>query len=112
MKRIAAGVQEFWGAAGPVRAYSGKWRLGSRREYGFFVREPKKPKCEVGAFFVWKKQRTSMRMILDCRSTNRRLIQPPGVDLLSGEGLGRIEAEGWWGRGISAPPAWPTAFTE
>ena len=95
-------------ASGPVRVYSDKRLLGSRKEYGHFIRELRQlglvhftqsPKCEVGVFFVWKKNRASMRMILDCRAANRRFCQPPGVDLLSGEGLGRIEMEGEHGPG-------------
>ena len=32
-----------------------------------------------------------MRMVLDCRRSNQRFVSPPGVELLSTEGLGRIE---------------------
>ena len=31
--------------------------------------------------------------MLDCRRTNAYFRSPPGVDLLTGEGLGRIEVE-------------------
>eukprot|EP00959_Pyramimonas_sp_CCMP1952_P290174 6069266-Pyramimonas_sp.AAC.1 len=34
-----------------------------------------------------------MRMVLDCRRSNQRFVAPPGVELLSTEGLGRIECE-------------------
>jgi len=84
------------------RVYSDRRLLGNRRRYGEFVRSLRKiglvhftlePKEEVGLFFVWKKGRQAMRLILDCRRTNRRFRAPPGVDLLTSEGLSRIEVE-------------------
>eukprot|EP00959_Pyramimonas_sp_CCMP1952_P449358 9408951-Pyramimonas_sp.AAC.1 len=32
-------------------------------------------------------------MVLDCRRSNQRFVTPPGVELLSTEGLGRIECD-------------------
>ena len=49
------------------------------------------PKCKVGVFFVWKSSRTKLRMITDARPANRLFLEPPGVSLMTGEGLGRIE---------------------
>lgn len=49
------------------------------------------PEEEVGVFFVYKQGRQRMRMILDCRRSNTHFVSPPGVDLLSSEGLSRIE---------------------
>ena len=46
----------------------------------------------TGLFFVRKKC-GKLRLILDARRTNRRFAPPPRVDLLTAEGLGRIEVE-------------------
>ena len=56
-------------------------------EYGRWVRE------EVGLFFVWKKDRHKMRMILDCRRSNARFVAPPHVSLVTAEGLGNLEVD-------------------
>ena len=45
-----------------------------------------------GIFFVCKKN-GQLRMIIDARRANRRLRPPPGVSMVSAEGLGRIEIE-------------------
>ena len=45
----------------------------------------------AGLFFVWKSARQKIRMIVDGRRANLRLRDPPGVDLLSAEGLSRFE---------------------
>lgn len=49
------------------------------------------PRCKVGVFFVWKSSRTKLRMITDARRSNACFRDPPGVSLMTGEGLGRIE---------------------
>ena len=50
-----------------------------------------KPRCKVGVFFVWKSSRTKLRMITDARRSNACFRDPPGVSLMTGEGLGKIE---------------------
>ena len=40
---------------------------------------------------IGKKGRARTRLILDCRRSNRHFVEAPGVDLLSAEGLSRIE---------------------
>ena len=45
---------------------------------------------ELGIFFVSKKNGT-LRLIVDCRKTNALFLDPPGVDLVTGEGLSNIE---------------------
>jgi hypothetical protein len=47
-------------------------------------------KCDLGVFFVIKKNGT-LRMIVDCRKANLCFVDPPGVDLVTGEGLSGIE---------------------
>lgn len=51
------------------------------------------PACEVGVFFVWKSSKTKLRMITDARRANACFHDPPGVNLMTGEGIGRIEVE-------------------
>ena len=61
---------------GPIVAYSDRRLVGNRRVCSRFVRRLASlglvrftlaPLEEVGVFFVWKKGRTRMRMILDCK---------------------------------------------
>ncbi|CAK0833049.1 unnamed protein product, partial [Prorocentrum cordatum] len=49
------------------------------------------PKERIGMFFVWKDGRRRLRLIVDARRTNAHFRDPPGVELLSSEGLARIE---------------------
>ena len=42
---------------------------------------------------MWKKGLTRMRMILDCRRSNVRFRTPPSVDVLTCEGMPRMEVE-------------------
>ncbi|CAK0861934.1 unnamed protein product [Prorocentrum cordatum] len=51
----------------------------------------RRPLSVLGLFFVKKKDGERLRLIVDCRRSNALFRPPPGVDLLSGEGLGRIE---------------------
>ena len=57
---------------------------------GYFT-YTRSPACKVGAFFVWKSNRTKLRMITDARQSNSCFNDPPGVNLMTGEGLGKIE---------------------
>ena len=49
--------------------------------------------AELGGFFVHKKGDRE-RLILDCRRANARFLRPPGVELLSSYGLGKVESLG------------------
>ena len=49
-------------------------------------------RCEVGVFTVGKKN-GDQRLVLDCRPANRQFVSPPGVSLLTAEGMGRFEFE-------------------
>ena len=51
------------------------------------------PKCMVGVFFVWKSNRTKLRLITDARRSNQLFREAPGVNLMTGESFGRIEVE-------------------
>ena len=48
---------------------------------------------EIGLFTVWKSDKTSQRLIVDARRSNCHFKPPPGVELLSSEGFGRVEVE-------------------
>ncbi|CAK0892251.1 unnamed protein product, partial [Prorocentrum cordatum] len=50
------------------------------------------PACVLGVFFVAKKA-DKVRLIVDCRRANQLFEKPPGVALLSGEGLSRVEID-------------------
>ena len=50
-----------------------------------------RPRCQVGLFFVEKDEGRKLRLILDARPANELFVQPPGVSLLSAEGLSRVE---------------------
>ena len=72
------------------KAYNGlAQRLAEIGHFTFTTR----PACEVGVFFVWKSSRTKLRMITDARKANKMFREPPGVTLMTGEGIGRIEIE-------------------
>ncbi|CAK0868534.1 unnamed protein product, partial [Prorocentrum cordatum] len=49
------------------------------------------PKERIGMFFVWKDGRRRLRLIVDARRANAHFRDPPGVELLSSEGLARVE---------------------
>ena len=51
------------------------------------------PRCRVGVFFVWKSNRTKLRLITDARRSNQCFVEPPGVQLITAEGLGKFEVE-------------------
>ncbi|CAK0830267.1 unnamed protein product, partial [Prorocentrum cordatum] len=50
------------------------------------------PACVLGVFFVTKKA-DKLGLIVDCRRANQLFQKPPGVALLSGEGLSRVEID-------------------
>ncbi|CAK0898545.1 unnamed protein product, partial [Prorocentrum cordatum] len=87
---------------GEIEIFTDPLLANSRRRYSTFVKDlrrkglagfTREPTEFVGVFFVWGKERASMGMAIDCRRSNQRFVTPPGVDLLSTEGLGRIECE-------------------
>ena len=47
----------------------------------------------ITPFFVWKKGRKNMRIILDCRPSNLWFKRPPPVQLVTGEGLANLDVE-------------------
>ena len=51
------------------------------------------PRSQVGVFFVWKSNRTELRLITDCRPTSQLFREAPRVTLTTAEGFGRIELE-------------------
>ncbi|CAK0865318.1 unnamed protein product [Prorocentrum cordatum] len=51
----------------------------------------RRPRCQVGLFFVEKDGGQRLRLILDARPGNLLFESPPGVALLNAEGLSRVE---------------------
>ena len=47
----------------------------------------------VGLFFVEKPGKDTTRLIIDARNSNIHFRAPPGVSLLTPEGLARVELE-------------------
>ena len=72
------------------KAYNGLVKRLADIGYFTFTTQPA---CEVGVFFVWKSSKTKLRMIIDARKANQMFREPPGVSLMTGEGIGRIEVE-------------------
>ncbi len=72
------------------KAYNGLVKRLADIGYFTFTTQPA---CEVGVFFVWKSSKTKLRMITDARKANQMFKEPPGVSLMTGEGIGRIEIE-------------------
>ncbi|CAK0906248.1 unnamed protein product, partial [Prorocentrum cordatum] len=78
--REAALIRELHGLPG---CHTDPLLLQRPRSYAKFVRRA----LRIGL----KKDGERLRLIVDCRRSNALFRPPPGVDLLSGEGLGRIE---------------------
>ena len=51
-----------------------------------------RPACVLGVFFV-KNKENRFRLIVDCRKANALFAPPLSVELLSGDGLSRIEVD-------------------
>jgi len=89
--------------------YSDPALVKHRQKYARFVKDldgrgmldfTVQPKEMVGVFFVWKKGREKIRLILDARRANKRFRRPPHVDLVSGEGLSMVDLD------ISGDSSW------
>jgi len=86
----------------PDRPYQDPVLSRQRRHYVRFIRRLdrlgmlrwRRDRIEsIGLFFVYKKDKVQRRMILDARRSNCHFGTPPGVDLLTSEGLGDIEID-------------------
>ena len=107
MLRDEKEVQELEARLGPVVGHVDPVLRNCPRVYASLVRRlvrvgmvrlSLKARICLGAFCV-KKKGGKIRLILDCRPSNRVFRPPPGVELLTGEGLGRIEWDsGSWAR--------------
>ena len=51
-----------------------------------------RPACVLGVFYVTEKE-NRLRLTVDCRRANALCALPPYVELLSGDGLSRIEVD-------------------
>ena len=88
---------------GAIVSYVDPVLKNSRRHYVGFVKRLfdiklavvcPEPAESVGIFFVYKKGRKGIRLILDARRTNRRFASAPSVSLLTTEGLCGAEVVG------------------
>ena len=105
LERMLLSADEFSNlSTPPVVPYMCRGLRGSRRRYLAFVRRLVKAglfvlapasdvKERVGAFFVAKKGKVTVRLVIDARNSNRRFARPPGVHLASSEALARLEVE-------------------
>ncbi|CAK0862525.1 unnamed protein product, partial [Prorocentrum cordatum] len=91
-------IQQYEGVPG---CHADPALQGDPRTYGRLVRRvarvgmatfTRDPACVLGVFFVAKKA-DELRLIVDCRRANQLFQKPPGVALLSGEGLSRVEID-------------------
>ena len=62
-------------------------------------------RCTIGVFCV-KKKGGAIRLILDCRPSNRFFRAPPGVQLVTGEGLAQIEVHPDFSEELSPLAVW------
>ena len=95
---VAAVIQEVRGEPG---CRNDPRLLRSARSYARLVRQTMKigltaltlrPACVLDGFFV-KKKENRLRLIVDCRTANALFAPPPTVELLSGDGLSRVEVD-------------------
>ena len=87
---------------GNVRPYMDPILQGSEKKYASFINDLDKrgllrwtqtPRVQVSVFFVRKKSANSLRMIIDCRPTNRHFADPPSCVLAPPESLARMEVD-------------------
>ena len=88
-------------ALGDANSYMDERMTSSKRVYAQVIKKCQNvgiltlslsSKSTNGVFFV-KRKDSRLRMIIDCRRTNRLLLSPPGTDLITGEGLGELEVD-------------------
>ena len=115
MLRPAHAVEELDTLLGPAGCYHDPRLQSDVKVYAKFVRRCNSiglvaftTEClaELGIFFVRKKD-GALRLILDCRRTNRLFLDPPSTQLVTGEGLGRVEID--WDDG-AAFDGWEMRF--
>ena len=90
---VAAVIQEVTGG---LRRHNDPRLLRSARSHGQTMKIGRtaltlRPACVLGFFFVQKENR--LLLIVDCREANALFAPPPSVELLSGDGLSRIEVD-------------------
>ena len=100
--RNASDLRTLHEERGAVRPYTDPRLSTNRRALFVFLRVllgrrllgfSRVPRARIGTFFVWKKGREKMRLILDAREASRIFRDPPGVQLLSAEGLASFQVE-------------------
>ena len=101
MLRTSSQVSALEEALGAPNSYMDEKLARSNRLYAKFISKCMKigiitlsltAKSVQGVFFVRRKD-GRQRMIVDCRRANRMFLDPPGTDLITGEGLGELEIQ-------------------
>ncbi len=79
-------IQPYWGTK--LRHYRNCYNqlVGRLADIGFFT-YTLHPACTVGVFFVYKSNRTKLRLITDARRSNAFFKEAPGVSFMAGEGM-------------------------
>ena len=99
MQRSQENISELDSRLGPITPYTDRVFTQTPRVYYQFCRRlfqlglaqlTETPLCRVGIFFVAKKN-GKLRLILDCRRSNRMCVEAPPVRLLTSEGFGNME---------------------
>ena len=92
LEGIEPTARPYWD---PVLRYNRKEynKLVQRLTDIHFFNFTTQPKCQISVFFVWKSNKTKLRMITDARCANRLFKDAPPVSLMTSEGLGRVELE-------------------
>eukprot|EP00972_Heterocapsa_arctica_P017129 2532660-Heterocapsa_arctica.AAC.1 len=102
MLRSPEEVGDLNSSMGEVRPHTDPILAHNAKHYRQFVqkldavgllRYTQRPREHVGIFFVWKRGRTAIRMILDARRANRIFRNLPGVCFCSSEALASMEVE-------------------
>ena len=92
-------IQPYWDTKLRYNRKCYNQLVGRLADIGFFT-YTLHPACMVGVFFVYKSNRTKLRLIADARRSNAYFKEAPGVSLMTGEGMGRTEVQLednlWW----------------
>ena len=104
MLRTCDDYKELCEKLGPVKVYTDRKLLASREKYLSLIRRLVESGLfrllleedaieQVSIFFVIKKGKALVRLVIDARASNRHFVAPPGVSLCSTEGMSRIEVQ-------------------
>ena len=97
-------IQPYWDTKLRYNRMCYNQLVGRLAAIGYFT-YTLRPACMVGVFFVYKSNRAKLRLITDARRSNAYFKEAPGVSLMTGEGMGRIEVQLennlWWNQELA-----------